>query len=327
MNSYARKSISIVDRLPKTDERPEVVYRLASDRYILVEYGEMKFDLFLTVRIYALNQAIEKRNIEGIIETAPGVRSLLIHYNSLTLPSELLAARLKELENEIPDLAEFTIPSRTLNLPIAYHDKWTEEAINKYMKFVRAEAPNLPDNVEFVAKCNGLKGVEEVCEYISATPHLVIGLGDVFLGTPLLVPLDPRYRLVAPKYNPARTWTPEGAVGLGGSTLCIYADETPGGYELLGRTVPVWDAEQKNPAFENPWLFRLFDKVQLVPVTDSELEEIRRKIEEGAYKYNITPNETFSYKEYEKFVNSVQKEAEEFRKRREEAIKKIEVRG
>jgi len=274
-----------------------------------------------------LSQAIEKRNIEGIIETAPGVRSLLINYDSLTLsPSELIAG-LKELENEIPDLAEFTIPSRTLDFPIAYHDKWTKEAINKYMKFVRSEAPNLPDNVEFVAKCNGLKNAEEVCEYISATPHLVIGLGDVFLGTPLLVPLDPRYRMVAPKYNPARTWTPEGAVGLGGSTLCIYAAGTPGGYQLLGRTVPVWDAEHMNPAYENPWLFRLFDKVKFTSVTDNELEEIRRKIEEGTYRYKITSNETFGYKDYEKFINSVQKEVEEFKKRREKAIEKIEVRG
>ena len=49
-----------------------------------------------------------------------------------------------------------------------------------------------------------------------AASYMVMGLGDVYLGAPCAVPVDPRHRLVVPKYNPARTFTPEGSVGIGG---------------------------------------------------------------------------------------------------------------
>ena len=68
--------------------------------------------------------------------------------------------------------------------------------------------------------------------------YLVLGLGDVYLGAPVATPLDPRHRLVTTKYNPARTWTPENAVGIGGAYLCVYGMEGPGGYQFVGRTVP-----------------------------------------------------------------------------------------
>ena len=45
--------------------------------------------------------------------------------------------------------------------------------------------------------------------------------------------MDPRHRLVVPKYNPARTVTPEGAIGIGGAYMCIYPMESPGGYQLV----------------------------------------------------------------------------------------------
>ncbi|MEM3737615.1 MAG: carboxyltransferase domain-containing protein [Candidatus Bathyarchaeia archaeon] len=323
MNS-AVFSEAIIDRLAGTAYRPEVVYRLAGDRYILVEYGEMKLNLEYTFRVYALDQEIKKRKINGLIETAPGVRSLLIHYDSLKLPTQELIAQLKEAEEKIPYLKELMIPSRFINLPIAIHDKWTKEAIRRYMETVRADAPNLPDNVEFVAKCNGLKGVEEVKEYISATQHLVIGLGDVYPGAPCAVPLDPRYRLVVPKYNPARMWTPEGAVGIGGAYICIYSIESPGGYQLIGRSVQIWDAEQKHPAFrEAPWLLRPFDRIQFTPVTESELEEIRRQISDGIYRFKINPYEVFNVKGYFDFLDSIREEADAFRKRQQEASKDI----
>src|SRR4030065_1445450 len=100
------------------------------------------------------------------------------------------------------------------------------------MKSVRAEAPSLPDNVEFVARCNGLASMDQVSEYLQKTHILVLGLGDVYLGAPCAVPLDPRYRLVVPKYNPARMFTPEGGVGIAGSYICIYHMESPGADQL-----------------------------------------------------------------------------------------------
>ncbi len=78
--------------------------------------------------------------------------------------------------------------------------------------------------------------------------YLVLGLGDVYLGAPVATPLDPRHRLVTTKYNPARTWTPENAVGIGGAYLCIYGMEGPGGYQFVGRTVQVWSTHSQRGA-------------------------------------------------------------------------------
>lgn len=66
-----------------------------------------------------------------------------------------------------------------------------------------------------------------------------------------------------PKYNPARTFTPEGAVGIGGSYMCIYPMESPGGYQLVGQTLPIWNTFGRAGPFnpDKPWLLRIFDQV------------------------------------------------------------------
>src|ERR1700686_3828232 len=67
--------------------------------------------------------------------------------------------------------------------------------------------------------------------------------------------------LVTTKYNPARTWTPENAVGIGGAYLCVYGMEGPGGYQFVGRTVQMWNSWK-----ETPWLLRFFDQIRFYPV-------------------------------------------------------------
>ena len=105
---------------------------------------------------------------------------------------------------------------------------------------VRDDAPWCPWNIEFIRRINGLDSVDDVRDIVFDAEYLVLGLGDVYLGAPVATPLDPRHRLVTTKYNPARTWTPENAVGIGGAYLCVYGMEGPGGYQFVGRTVPVW---------------------------------------------------------------------------------------
>jgi hypothetical protein len=59
---------------------------------------------------------------------------------------------------------------------------------------------------------------------------------------------------VTTKYNPARTWTAENSVGIGGAYLCIYGMEGPGGYQFVGRTIQVWNRFRRAGLFaEQPW--------------------------------------------------------------------------
>ena len=312
-------SDAVAGAIPEGPGQPRVVYRLAGDAHILVEYGEMALDLNLRIRVHSLEKALISPPIEGILETTPGVRSLLIKYNGLRLKLNRLLDILKSIEGNLPPVEEVEISSRVINLPLAFHDRWTREAIVKYMQSVRAEAPYLPDNVEFVARCNGLESIDQVGTYLQNTQLLVIGLGDVYLGAPCAVSLDPRYRLVVPKYNPARMFTPEGAVGIGGSYLCIYPMESPGGYQLIGRTLPIWNTRQTSPAFaEAPWLLRNFDRIQFELVSEAELTKAREAMINGNYPLQIEEG-TFSIKKYNEFVGSIREETKVFKARQQDA--------
>ncbi|MEG1157413.1 MAG: carboxyltransferase domain-containing protein, partial [Acinetobacter sp.] len=195
--------------------RPDVTYRPAGNSYLLVEYGELVLDLNLRFRIHALMQWVKDQSIEGIIDLTPGIRSLQIHFDSLVLDQKHLLGLLQQAESELPDVTAMEVPSRTVYLPLAWEDSQTQLATERYMQTVRPDAPWCPDNVEFIRRINGLDSKQAVKDIVFSTNYLVMGLGDVYLGAPVATPLDPRHRLVTTKYNPARTWTPENAVGIG----------------------------------------------------------------------------------------------------------------
>jgi urea carboxylase len=180
-----------------------------------------------------------------------------------------------------------------VTLPIAFDHPTAHEAMRRYATSVRPDAPWCPDNVEFIRRVNALPERDEVFDVVASATYLVVGLGDVYLGAPVAVPIDPRHRLVTTKYNPARTWTPENAVGIGGIYLCVYGMEGPGGYQLVGRTVPVWRLSGRD---EQPWLLRQFDRIRFRPVTAAELDVQRAAIKEGRADLEVAPA-TFSLAE------------------------------
>ena len=137
-------------------------------------------------------------------------------------------------DDELPPTGELAIDARTVHLPLSWEDPATLEAIRRYMDVVRDDAPWCPSNLEFIRRVNGLDSIDDVHRIVFDASYLVLGLGDVYLGAPVATPLDPRHRLVTTKYNPARTWTPENAVGIGGAYLCVYGMEGPGGYQFVG---------------------------------------------------------------------------------------------
>jgi len=117
------------------------------------------------------------------------------------------------------------------------------------------------------------------------------------------VALDPRHRLVTTKYNPARTWTPPNMVGIGGAYLCIYGMEGPGGYQLFGRTIQVWNPVPRTQDFRDgkPWLLRFFDQIRFFPVTPAELEDWRSEFPQGRRPLRIE-SEVFRLIDYQCFL-------------------------
>ncbi len=293
----------ILKSLPARGAVPAVVYRRAGDKYLLIEYGPLVLDLELRLRVHALMSWLEEARLAGIIELTPGIRSLQVHYESRVLPLAKLLSVLGEAEDSLAGIDDMTIATRVVRLPLSWDDAATQLAIEKYMQSVRADAPWCPSNIEFIRRVNGLDSIEDVKRIVFGARYLVLGLGDVYLGAPVAAPLDPRHRLVTTKYNPARTWTPENAVGIGGAYLCVYGMEGPGGYQFVGRTCQMWNTYHVTREFPQgrPWLLRFFDQIQFYPVSGEELLEFRDDFLHGRAQLDVG-EETFRLSDYRRFL-------------------------
>jgi urea carboxylase len=299
----------ILAQSPAHGEQPQVVYRQAGDKYMLIEYGPLVLDLNLRFRVHALMQWLESQQVKGIIDLTPGIRSLQVHFESLVLPVKQLLQILQQAETELPAIEDMVVPTRIVHLPLSWDDVATQLAIEKYMQSVRKDAPwcemvdGHASNIEFIRRINGLDAIQQVKDIVFNASYLTLGLGDVYLGAPVATPVDPRHRLVTTKYNPARTWTPENAVGIGGAYMCVYGMEGPGGYQFVGRTIQMWNRWNATADFKTgkPWLLRFFDQIRFYPVSAEELLQMRVDFPHGKFQLKIE-EQTFSLKEYNAFL-------------------------
>jgi urea carboxylase len=313
----------VLGTIAAQDDRPQVVYRRQGDRNLLVEYGPIALDLELRLRVHALMLELHGLELDGVIDITPGIRSLQVHYDARTLSQARLLQALAAAEERLAGLDDFEIPSRVVRLPLSWKDPAIYQTIDKYMASVRDDAPWCPDNIEFIRRINGLDSIEDVHRIVFDASYLVLGLGDVYLGAPVATPVDPRHRLVTTKYNPARTWTPPNVVGIGGAYLCIYGMEGPGGYQLFGRTIQVWNTYRQTRDFSGgkPWLLRFFDQIRFFPVSHEELMAWRRDFALGRRELEIE-SETFRLKDYRAFLARNRAGIEAFQARRQAAFER-----
>ncbi len=283
---------------------PEPKYLPAGDRFLLIEFGD-EMNLELNFIAQGLAAAVEDHRVAGVVETAPCFATLLVHYDPDETKYEALVETLRELHQSLGPADDLEVASRLFFFETMYLDPWTRDCVEQYRKEV---TPKEPDP-EFVARINGLDDVDQFVRVHQASEYWSAALG-FYPGVSFMMPLDPRARLSAPKYNPPRTITPAGAVGMGGSCTCIYPAATPGGYQIFGRTpVPIWDTERRFDIFgDNVVLFRAGDRVRFVPVTREEYDDTEARIREGRYVYNVIEYQKFSMGEYKTWCETIDAE-------------------
>jgi len=308
----------IVLDIGEADSR--LVARLSGDTHLLLEIGAPELDLVLRFRGHALMQALEAKQLDGVIDLTPGIRSLQVHYQPETLALEDLLEIVAGLWDAVCAAQDLKVPSRIVHLPLSWDDPACQLAIEKYMTTVRKDAPWCPSNLEFIRRINDLPDLEAVFQTVFDASYLVMGLGDVYLGAPVATPLDPRHRLVTTKYNPARTWTAENSVGIGGAYMCIYGMEGPGGYQFVGRTLQMWNRYRAVEAFGGqPWLLRFFDQIRFYPVSAEELVRIRRDFPLGRYPLKIEHTE-LRLSDYQDFLAAEADSIDAFRRQQRGAF-------
>ncbi|ESQ98938.1 urea carboxylase, partial [Stutzerimonas chloritidismutans AW-1] len=282
--------------------------------HVANEHSESSFDA-------ASASAVAMAQFEsGVIDLTPGIRSLQVHYQPETLALEDLLEIVAGLWDAVCAAQDLKVPSRIVHLPLSWDDPACQLAIEKYMTTVRKDAPWCPSNLEFIRRINDLPNLDEVYRTVFEASYLVMGLGDVYLGAPVATPLDPRHRLVTTKYNPARTWTAENSVGIGGAYMCVYGMEGPGGYQFVGRTLQMWNRYRAVEAFGGqPWLLRFFDQIRFYPVSAEELTQIRRDFPLGRYPLKIEETE-LCLSDYQDFLVKEAEGIEAFRSQQRTAF-------
>jgi len=310
--------------MPETRYRGEVFFRVAGDEFLEVAYGteeaitglkEMLLNIF---RVIIVNQKVKDTNIKGLKEIVPGGRTNLYKFDPLKIDIRKLADEISAVESEVQSIEDTEIETRFIRLPLVFDDSEVRRAIEKYVKEIKPEAPNCKNgsNLKYVASYNGIT-VEELKQKFLENEWLVAMVG-FFPGLPFNFPLDPTGALTAPKYNPARIWTAEGTVDLADFCSTIFGVDSSGGYQLIGRTAPIFQASQKHPQFkESPVLFKATYMLKYYEVSEQELQEIYRLVhEEGKWEYDITERK-FSLRKWLEFYEQVKDKAEEFRKKQE----------
>ncbi|SMP70738.1 carboxyltransferase domain-containing protein [Anoxynatronum buryatiense] len=313
---------TIMDTLPQDNDRKEVLFRQAGDGFLQVEYGHEQV-LYVpdSFRMLAVDSAIKEKHVKGLIETVPGLRTNMFHFDPLEITAQELIEVIKETEESFKGIDDVVVESRLINLPIAFEDSETKKAVEKYAQSIRPDAPNIIDgyNLEYIALCNGVTK-EEVKKMLLGTEWFNSGCG-FWPGGGFFWPLDPRCALVVPKYNPPRTWTPEGSVGIGGPCVFTYTTATGGGYQLFGRTIPTFQFAMKHPQFkEGPFLYRNADRIRFFEATEKEVLDIYDHVHDKTdYRYDIEEG-SIVVKDYIEWLNreDIKSETEAYLKKQAE---------
>ena len=251
----------------------------------------------------------------------PHVGSLNIEYDPLEISQSELLDRVAAIESSISPTLDFKIPCREFRLPLVMDHPDMQECIQRYMDTLRNKAVYLPDNLEYLRKCNGLDSRRAVFDLTLETDYLVAAVGFL-CGAPMLMPLSPR-RLEGQKYNPTRAATPGGTLGIGGSILAGYTMEQPGGYMMLARTLEMWDPFGSKPGFtkERPWLFEPFDTVKFYEVGVEEYDALAADFAAGRHKWEVVESTFDVRKAYEQFQDELRsKETIEYKERQRQGL-------
>jgi len=273
----------------------------AGDKYMLIEFGNV-MNLELNFTAQNLAKAIKDHKVKGVYETSPCFASMLVHYEPEEIKFNDLKNELKSLIDALGPAGDIEINSRIFSFPTVYLDKWTKECIEDYSNKIAKKKPD----PELITELNNLESTEQFVRVHSGTEYWVSAIG-FWPGLPFMMALDPRCKLTVPKYNPPRTWTPKGTVGMGGASTSIYPDRLPGGYQIFGIIpVPIWDTKKSFPVFENNiCLFQPGDRVKFIPTTYEEFEHVSKKVKDRTYDYNIVEYQKFSVKNYKKWLTTI----------------------
>ncbi len=215
-------------------------YREMGDRSLLVEMGN-EIHIDLNQRVGKLFLAVKKAALKEVLDIIPGYCTLLLVFDPLKTNASLMR---KKVDALLDEMDTFEIPEPTeIRIPVVYGGKF---------------GPDL----EWVADYHGISPEDAIRLHVG-TPYHVYMIGFI-PGFPYMGELPKA--LITPRKETPRTRVPKGSVGLAQEQTGIYASDSPGGWQIIGRT-PLALFEPSNTP---PALLKMGDRVRFYPVTEEE---------------------------------------------------------
>ncbi|WP_339229779.1 5-oxoprolinase subunit PxpB [Aeribacillus sp. FSL K6-2833] len=224
------------------------------DTGIIIQFGtEISEAIYQQIRQYVYR--LEQIRIEGIVEWVPAYTTLAVFYRPNIISYDELSQKLLKIGEKIESMP---VPDPiVIEIPTLY-------------------GKEAGPDIQFVAETNGLSE-EEVVKIHSSSDYLIYMIGFV-PGFPYLGGMDKR--IAAPRKKTPRSRIPAGSIGIAGEQTGIYPLETPGGWQIIGRTpVKLYDPQKQDPT-----LLKAGDYIRFVPITEREYEKIEQQVLKGSYK-------------------------------------------
>jgi KipI family sensor histidine kinase inhibitor len=208
------------------------------DSALLVEF-ENRIDGPINERCIALAEALEARRIAGVRDIVPAYRTVAVYFDPLKTDSVQLRRELDQAIGTPAPAPAATARRRVIRVPVCYG---------------AADGPDIGDVASFAGRSE-----DDVVALHTTVTYRVFMLG-FSPGFAYMGPVDAR--IAAPRRATPRTAVPAGSVGIAGQQTGIYPSDTPGGWQLVGRTpLRVFDAGRTAPS-----LFRAGDTVQFFAI-------------------------------------------------------------
>ena len=229
-------------------------YLISGDKGLVVEFGNIISEE-VNKKVRNLYLAIRKIHIEGIIEMIPTYRSLLIHYDPIEIQIDDLMEKLMEIEKYLDNI---DLPKpRIIEIPTIYGGEFGED-------------------INFVSEHNGISE-DEVIKIHSSVDYLIYMIGFTpgfsYLG-------GMSDKIEAPRLKIPRTKIPAGSIGIAGKQTGIYPIESPGGWQLIGRTpIKLYD-----PNSQIPILLQAGNYIKFIPIEKEEYDNICNLVEKDLYE-------------------------------------------
>lgn len=233
-------------------------YLPVGDKGMVIEFGNaISPEINYKVRSFAI--AISNASIPGLKEYIPTYRSIFLVYDPLVWKFEHFVNRLQELENSLNSLQ---LPQPNIyHIPVAYGGQF---------------GPDL----DSVCQYTGLS-INDFVSIHTSTNYLIYMLGFT-PGFPYLGGMDKR--IASPRLDTPRIKVIVGSVGIAGTQTGVYPVESPGGWQIIGRT-PVKLFEPLN---KKPVLLNAGDYVCFFAITIEDYQQITSAVERGEYKVMVS---------------------------------------